>query len=211
MKLTKKKLFVIALAACLVAILSMGSLAWFSAQDAVTNDFLIADSDDDADDIFSVDVWENTPDGIKTDGYTYEKVLPGASLVKEAHVENTGMYSQYIRVIVTISGADVWNQLDVLMADVFEGFNEADWNNITMSVDANANTISYVLYYNNVLEAGDDITLFEKVNVPGDLTLEQSVALGNNFSIVVKAQAVQSDNMPNNAYDAFEMAQVAIN
>ena len=61
MKMTKKKVFVIALAICLVAIISMGTLAWFNAQDAVTNDFMIADSDDDTpNEIFSVDVWENT-------------------------------------------------------------------------------------------------------------------------------------------------------
>ena len=59
MKMTKKKVFVTALAVCLVAILSMGSLAWFSAQDSVTNNFHIADSaDNNPDDIFSVDVYE---------------------------------------------------------------------------------------------------------------------------------------------------------
>ena len=60
MKLTKKKVFVAALAVCLVAILSMGSLAWFSAQDEVDNKFMIATSEDlDPDDIFSVNVWES--------------------------------------------------------------------------------------------------------------------------------------------------------
>ena len=79
MKLTKKKVFVSALAICLIAIISMGTLAWFSAQDEVTNKFMIADSDDDTpDEIFSVDVWENTPDGDKDqDGYEYTDILPG--------------------------------------------------------------------------------------------------------------------------------------
>ena len=45
MKMTKKKVFVTALAICLVAILSMGSLAWFNASDTITNKFKIADSD----------------------------------------------------------------------------------------------------------------------------------------------------------------------
>ena len=92
MKLTKKKVFVSALAICLIAIISMGTLAWFSAQDEVTNKFMIADSDDDTpDEIFSVDVWENTPDGDEDqDGFEYDDILPGDVLKKEPHVENDG-------------------------------------------------------------------------------------------------------------------------
>ena len=60
MKMTKKKVFLAALAVCLVAIISMSTLAWFSDSDQVNNEFLIADSDDNtADDIFNIDVWED--------------------------------------------------------------------------------------------------------------------------------------------------------
>ena len=104
----KKKLFVAALAICLVAILSMGTLAWFTAQDDVTNKFYIASSDDtDPDDIFSIDVKENTPAGDDDqDGYEYKDVLPNDVLKKEVIVENTGYYDQYVRVTVTVSVAD---------------------------------------------------------------------------------------------------------
>ena len=50
MKLTKKKVVSIALVVCLIAILSAGTLAWFSDDDAVTNKFFIADSEDDTPD-----------------------------------------------------------------------------------------------------------------------------------------------------------------
>ena len=40
MKMTKKKVFIAALAICLVAIVSMGTLAWFTASDYVTNDWI---------------------------------------------------------------------------------------------------------------------------------------------------------------------------
>ena len=46
MKFNKKKVFVTALAVCLIAILSMGSLAWFSHKDSVYNEFFVADSED---------------------------------------------------------------------------------------------------------------------------------------------------------------------
>ena len=46
MKLSKSKVVALALAVCLIAILSMGSLAWFTDDDSVTNDFYIAGSED---------------------------------------------------------------------------------------------------------------------------------------------------------------------
>lgn len=203
MKLTKKKVFVTALAICLIAIISMGTLAWFSAQDEVTNKFMIADSDDDTpDEIFSVDVWENTPDGEKDqDGYEYTDILPGDTLKKEARVENTGHYDQYVRVTVTISDAQAW--IDALganfsVADVFDGFVAADWNHIWNNMNG-ATTIPenfvYVMYYKDIVKPGDVINVFNNVKIPTSLTREEAVAFGGNFDITVKAEAVQTENV----------------
>ena len=203
MKMTKKKVFVSALAICLIAIISMGTLAWFSAQDEVTNKFMIADSDDDTpDEIFSVDVWENTPDGEKDqDGYEYTDILPGDTLKKEARVENTGYYDQYVRVTVTISDAQAW--IDALganfsVADVFDGFVAADWNHIWNNMNG-ATTIPenfvYVMYYKNIVKPGDVINVFNNVKIPTSLTRDEAVAFGGNFDITVKAEAVQTENV----------------
>ena len=203
MKMTKKKVFVTALAICLVAIISMGTLAWFNAQDEVTNKFMIADSDDDTpDEIFSVDVWENTPDGEKDqDGYEYTDILPGDTLKKEARVENTGYYDQYVRVTVTISDAQAW--IDALgsnfsVADVFDGFVAADWNHIWNNMNG-ATTIPenfvYVMYYKNIVKPGDVINVFNNVKIPTSLTRDEAVAFGGNFDITVKAEAVQTENV----------------
>ena len=203
MKMTKKKVFVTALAICLVAILSMGTLAWFNAQDEVTNKFMIADSDDDTpDEIFSVDVWENTPDGEKDqDGYEYTDILPGDTLKKEARVENTGHYDQYVRVTVTISDAQAWIAAlgaDFNVADVFDGFVAADWNHIWNNMNG-ATTIPenfvYVMYYKNIVKPGDVINVFNNVKIPTSLTREEAVAFGGNFDITVKAEAVQTENV----------------
>ena len=203
MKLTKKKVFVTALAICLIAIISMGTLAWFSAQDEVTNKFMIADSDDDTpDEIFSVDVWENTPDGEKDqDGYEYTDILPGDTLKKEARVENTGYYDQYVRVTVTISDAQAWIEAlgaDFNVADVFDGFVAADWNHIWNNMNG-ATTIPenfvYVMYYKNIVKPGDVINVFNNVKIPTSLTREEAVAFGGNFDITVKAEAVQTENV----------------
>ena len=217
MKFTKKKIFVIALAICLIATISMGTLAWFSASDSVTNDFYIADSGDHSDDpdaIFSVAVWEKTPDSNEdTDGYEYTEILPGTVLTKEPHVENTGYYSQYIRAVVTISDAAAWIAAvdGIDMAEVFLGFDESKWTNISMEQDTAADTLTYVLYYDGILESGKDITLFEQVKIPESLTVEQAAAFAGGFSITVKAQAVQTENVGTNAYEAFTTVGLASN
>lgn len=216
MKITKKKVFVSALIICLLAIVSMSTLAWFSASDSVKNEFYVADSGDHTDDpdaIFSVAVWEKTPESDKdTDGYEYKEILPGAKLTKEPHIENTGYYSQYIRAIVTISDANAWLAAveGIDMAEVFLGFDESVWTNISMEHDTTADTLTYVLYYDGILESGKDITLFNQVKIPESLTVAQAAAFAGDFSITVKAQAVQTENVGNNAFEAFETVKMAI-
>ena len=44
MKMNKKKVFTLALAVCLIAILSMSTLAWFNDSDTIVNEFMTSDS-----------------------------------------------------------------------------------------------------------------------------------------------------------------------
>lgn len=223
MKLNKKKVFTLALAVCLIAILSMNSLAWFTDNDSVKNDFFIADSDDDtADEIFSVDVYENyDSNGDGTDeeyqsGIIYEDILPGDELQKEAYVKNTGYYDQFIRVTVTLSDATAWiNALgvDFVIEDCLVGFDETMWSHIEKTIEGQTDTITYVLYYKGILDGADEdeatatdpnqITVFEGLKIPETLTREQAVAFGGGFDINIFAEAVQTENLGTNAYDAF--------
>ena len=202
MKLTKKKVFVAAIAICLIAIVSVGTLAWFSDSKSVTNNFLVAGSEDEADKIFSVKVWEKTPESDEdTDGYDYTNILPGSVYKKEAHVENTGLYDQYIRVTVTISDAQAW--VDALganfdVADVFVGFDATKWTHIWNNMNGATTVPSdlvYVMYYKDVLESGKDITVFTDVKIPESLDQEDVAKFGGSFSIDVKADAVQTENV----------------
>ncbi len=225
--MTKKKIFVIALAICMLAILSAGSLAWFSAQDSVKNEFFIAASDDlNKDDIFSIDVMERidqNKDGVydatltSPEGYDYKEILPGDKLVKEPFVRNTGFYDQYIRVTVTISDATAWINamgLDFAIENVFEGYDASKWNNISKDINGETDTITYVLYYNGILDGADttndgtsgttnDVVLFTHVNIPEYLNQEQAAAFKGDFSISIKAEAVQTENVGSNAFEAF--------
>ena len=202
MKITKKKVFVSALIVCLLAIISMSTLAWFSASDSVKNEFYVADSDNpNPDELFAVEVWEKTPESAEdTDGYTYEKVLPGAKLVKEAHVENTGYHGQYVRVTVTVSNAAAWTAMlgdDIKMGDLFVDFNEADWNHISRVIDTDpaVNTITYVLYYSGILESGKDVTVFSHVQIPEAMTVAQAEAFDGGFTVDLFAEAVQTEHV----------------
>jgi len=219
MKLTKKKVLATATAVSLIAILSMGTLAWFTAEDEVINEFLVADSEDDtADEIFSVDVWEvveDTNDDGKVDreddpvgdpeegkpDYTYEDILPGDELPKYVRVENTGHYDQYVRVLVTVSDATAWRNVfdkdDVQLTDIVSGVPSA-WDVSAPAFDATNDTFEYELYYKGILSASndkDEMTVFTQVNIPESMTVEQAVEFEHAFTIDVRAQAVQTENV----------------
>ncbi len=236
MKLTKKKVLISALAVSLIAILSAGSLAWFSDSDSVTNNFYVADSKDtEPDNIFSVNVYEKDETDTYEKGINYNDVLPGAELVKKAYVKNTGYYDQYIRVIVTISDKDVWESVigsaqfeDYNVIQHFTGFDASKWDlvNSTKTIDETADTIQYVLYYNDVVagdhgvdNAGEVITVFTGVTIPTQMTQDQAAHFDDDgfwgFTIDVKAQAVQTENVvPDGAaypcFEAFKTVGMAV-
>lgn len=208
MKFTKKKLFVAALAVCLVAILSMGTLAWFSDSDVVDNKFMIADTSDNTEsDIFNIDLWEITPGSEERNesGYTYEDILPGDSLKKDVFVKNTGYYDQYVRVIVTISDAQAWLDVlpaniapETLAAQIFKGLDLSKWDHIynNLSDDPDAEDLIYVLYYKDILKSTDEaINVFDSIEIPNYFDQEDMAKFDNEFSINVRAQAVQTDNV----------------
>ena len=225
---TKKKVFVVALAVALIAILSFSSLAWFNATDTATNQFKIADSNDpNTTPDFSVDVIEH--DGTtEKDGLEFDDVAPGATLAKDPIVKNTGEYGLYARVIVTLSDAATWNAAAArysLATDTSGNMDltaivdaiDTDWvrfDNIVL--DTTADTLTYVYYYGSVIaKAGESDPLFTEVKIPG--LFEQSdmdYGTDNTFTITVKADAVQSDNIldgttltsGNHAYKAFATA-----
>lgn len=221
MKNTKKKVFVAALAVCLVAILSAGSLAWFSDTESVNNKFLFATTEDDtADEVFNVVLDEPNAPADKE----YKDIEPGAVLAKDPTITNAGYYDQYIRVTVTIKNATkfiehIMGGNSRFRADVFRDFNEDKWRSekIDGEKDNAANTITYTFYYHGIL-AGKQTTdpnkvssetLFTAVIIPGENLSKEAVADLNkaaheagatqSFEIDVKAEAVQTENVVENS------------
>ena len=208
MKFTKKNVLIVALAVCLLAIVSMGTLAWFTDSDEVTNDFYFANSEDDADKIFSVDVWEDDDDGVdeKLDSITYDDLLPGDDLYKEVNIENTGYYAQYIRATVTVSDAHVWQELNGVVyvpLDAIATDLNAEFVVDRTVYNADDDTLTYVLYYKNILGKGEVSNLFTNIHIPEAMTREQAADMSGDFIIKVVADAVQTENVGNTAIDAF--------
>ncbi|MBO7252630.1 MAG: hypothetical protein J6V25_08375 [Oscillospiraceae bacterium] len=162
MKLNKKKVFSLALVALLIATISFGTLAWFSDSDETTNTFYVATSEDDsADDIFSVNVYEDVDtdnDGTlekeDDEGAEFSDILPGQKIVKKPYVENTGRYDQWVRLTITFESQDAWYRvnggkpIDLLTLD--PDFN-SNWVGDSYSAENGAYT--YVYYSRNPLGA----------------------------------------------------------
>lgn len=217
--MNKKKVFIVALAVCLVAIVSLGTLAWFTDEDSITNNFYVAGSEDEnPDDIFSVDVWEGTdPDNPDQDGIEYNDILPGDTLEKVAHVKNTGSYDQYIRVKITVSDAKVWQdayEANIVPVTEFVNVNLDDYYGITSSVDTQNDEFVYYLYYNNILpeeDANEDVVIFTEAYICKYLDRDQAVAMTKDgFAINVTADAVQAEHVGNNVYEAFKTVGMEI-
>ena len=205
---------VLSLAVCLIAIASMSTLAWFTAQDEVTNNFYIANSEDDPDGIFSVDVWEDdTPqdegEEEKLNGIKFENILPGDELFKEVHIENTGSYDQYIRATITITDATVWQQvfgermvaLEDFVNYKYEG--HAPIHTEVAYYDYENDAFVYQLYYDKAIAKGQEIIVFDTVTINNALDQYQAAELAGSFEIKVVADAVQVENVGNNVYEAF--------
>lgn len=210
MKNTKKKVLVGALVLSLAAIISMGTIAWFSATDKVENTFKIASSTDpDPEKTFSIEVWEDTPDENSVTSHFYEDVMPGDELKKEVHVDNTGVLDQYVRATVTVTEGAAWKRMlntadTPALTDIVDGFNDTFWDidETATTYDADADAFVYVMYGKNYLkpvsdDAENSKLVFTKVVIPEGFTQEDIFQdnFDGDFKITVVADAVQTQNL----------------
>ena len=219
MKLNKKKVFVAALAVCLVAIISMGTLAWFSDSDFVKNDFMITDSTvTNPDEVFSVDIYETKVDengNAVTDangkpettdaGNTYDNIAPGDVLTKDPTVKNTGNYDQWVRVKLTLSNAENWLALfrkyNLTFNDVFTNIDSDAWVGVE-DYTINGGAMTFTYYLKDQLAPNQTVTLFDKVTIPTIFDQTDIYAV-KEFALTFVAEAVQVENTKDNAVDAF--------
>ena len=215
--MSKKKILAIAVAVCLIAILSFSTLAWFNATDTVVNEFHVADSDGNGTPDFSVDVKEEVADedgrkpGCPTDdGNVYLDILPGDRLSKSVFVQNTGDYNQWLRVHITFSDSAVWQKaIDKAAAAAGKSFDAYVCEDllhllfvnlceepVTVSYNVfGEDTMTYTFYYNFVVPPKMGAYIMNGVNIPGVLTQDDMNFGPDGFTITVKVEAVQVENL----------------
>ena len=205
MKLTKKKVFVTALALCLVAILSVGTLAWFQASDQVDNYFQVTTDGIGGGADFSLDLFEHkVVDGALTaeevEENTYKEIAPGATLPKDPTLRNSGEYDQWVRVKITLSEYTKWEAAlgaDYDFSQCFDGLN-ASWK----LDESTKGTETLVFYYQKKLVPGYESKLFDAFTIPGEFTVEN---MPTEFKLTIVGEAIQADNTGATAEAAFTL------
>lgn len=196
--MNKRRLAVLGVAAALAATLTGGSLAYFTAQDSVENNFMTANSGATGDDLFSISVTETDSEGNLTEtGNTYENIKPGDQISKDPTVENTGSYDQWVRVKVTIDQTAAWqtafgDEWQTELENLIVGVDNTKWVYRADDTAENDGKITYVYYLNDRLNPNAKATLFTEFDIPAGFDVAEMSALAK-FSLTVEADAIQAD------------------
>lgn len=202
-------------AGMLVAGAVLGTLAYLTDNDAVTNTFTVGNVQIELDeaDVKTDGSYETTHDSrVKENKY---HLIPGHTYIKDPTVTvKKGSENSYVRMMVTINEqAD----LDVIFAPAglslteFFGGISKDWNLVNEKEDEAADTRTYEFRYKGTVSAPDDDVvlddLFESITVPGSITNSDLEKI-QGLEINVTADAIQADgfNTENDAWAAFDGA-----
>lgn len=174
MKTARKVLMLILCVALLVSATVMGTLAYLTSQDTVTNTFSVGNVKIDMDE---TDVDDSTPNKDRDTENAY-RLLPGQEYTKDP--------------IITVDPAseDAWVFIQVVneIADI-----EADENKVADQIVANGWTeLEAGVYYKKVLKTDTDKSLevFETVTI-GESVNNTTLAAYEGKTVVVTAYAIQ--------------------
>ena len=200
MKKTSKALLLMLCAVLLVAASVLGTMAYLTSTDTVTNTFTVGNVQ------IKLDEAKANADGtlvqgadrVKANSY---KLLPGHPYNKDPMVTVLkGSESAYIKMTVTFSKAA---ELDVIfaptgadMTSIFKGYDSTNWIAKGNTEDTAANTRTYEFWYKEAVAAPNgDVALdalFDSITVPGTITNEQLATI-EGMTITVNAYAIQAD------------------
>ena len=192
--MTKRKIMLLAMALCMVAILAVGgTLAYFTDTDSADNVFTVGNVD--------IDLTEPNWETVGKD--EAPEVYPGEAIAKDPTITNNGANPCFVRIKITgwdsLIDAELSKNLIGFRTDYVDnklgenwvcpdGYNEAD--------------DSYIFYYNKVLTVGSTTdALFDQIVLPFDLvngdtnfTDEQKddPTYNPEYHIEVYAEAVQA-------------------
>ena len=200
MKTRSKALLLTLCAVLLVTASVLGTMAYLTSQDTVTNTFSVGSV------AIKLDEAKANPDGslvkgaerVKANSY---KLLPGHTYNKDPMVTVLkGSEDSYIKMTVTFSNASA---LDAIFAPdganlttIFNGYDSSNWTYKGNTKNAADNTRTYEFWYKEAVAAPDGNValdaLFDSITVPGSITNEQLKTI-EGMTITVNAYAIQAD------------------
>ncbi len=213
MKTRKKALLLTLCSVLLVAASVLGTMAYLTSTDKVTNTFTVGQVKIKLDEAKANADGSLVPgaDRVKENSY---KLLPGHTYNKDPMVTVVkGSEDSYVKMTVTFSKAD---ELDAIFAptgadltSIFNGYDSATWIYKGNTKDDAANTRTYEFWYKDTVGAPDaDVALdalFDSITVPGTITNEQLASI-EGMTITVNGYAIQADGFDSaeDAWAAFE-------
>ena len=204
MKTRSKALLLTLCAVLLVTASVLGTMAYLTSQDTVTNTFSVGSV------AIKLDEAKANLDGslvegaarVKANSY---KLLPGHTYNKDPMVTvRKGSEPSYIKMTVTFSEASA---LDAIFApdganliSIFNGYDSTTWIYKNNTNEATKNTRTYEFWYKETVGAPTaDVALdalFDSITVPGSITNEQLATI-EGMTITVNAYAIQADGFDN--------------
>lgn len=216
MKKTKKILLSCLCVAAIITASVLGTLAYLTDTDSVTNTFTVGQVDIKLDET-KVDADGKPVDGAERVQSNEYHLLPGMTYTKDPTVTVQPVSEEsYIRMILTVHNASavqtiITNHGLTDFADLIGGWDREAWLYEGFTTDDTANTISFEFRYQETV--GADTTavklpaLFETLNVPGTVTGTELQALySGGFKMVVTGHAIQAAGFDSEdaAWAAFE-------
>lgn len=202
---TKRKALLLSLCAVLLVVASvMGTMAYLTSSDTVTNTFTVGSVAIKLDEAKANTDGTLVPNADRVKANSY-KLLPGHTYNKDPMVTVLkGSESCYVKMTVTFSKAAA---LDAIfkpngadLTSIFNGYDSTKWDAKGNTEDAAANTRTYEFWYKETVAAPDgDVALdalFDSITVPGSITKEQLATI-EGMTITVNAYAIQADGFAN--------------
>ncbi len=213
MKTARKVLILTLCAALLVSASVMGTIAYLTSTDEVTNTFTVGDVQ------IKLDEAKVTEDGKPVEGAARVQaneyhLLPGHTYTKDPMVTVLkGSEESYIRMIVTVNEKAALDAIGINTLEVFKGYDANKWVLASQKAGGNDNMVYEFRYHTTVntlkteTEAAADKALeplFTAIAVPGTIDNEQLATL-DNLVINIVAEAIQADGFANAdaAWEAF--------
>lgn len=202
MKTRNKALLMVLCAVLLVAGSVLGTLAYLTSTDSVTNTFTVGNVQ------IKLDEAEVGADGtalkgndaarVKANNY---KLMPGHTYDKDPTVTVIkGSESSYIKLVVVVTKSQELDAIGVDLLTTFKDYDSTTWLYKGNTEDTTENTRTYEFWYKETVSApAADVkldALFKTITIPGTITNTQ-IATVNGMTITITAHAIQADGFAN--------------